>query len=189
MSGNNNGDLRVTILDYLMRNRAFSMDGTMQRADPMLVVAIEGEQIDAVLKGKGKGGPNGKGKLKGKMKTSTPTSPSSTTTPKSKTMEGWLIRPCWHCGWRHMDAMCPQNRTVTPTTSTTTSTQLKGAGKRAKGQGRGKDKFAPAVNPNYYASLTTPSECQPRAASSRKPFFFAGGRPRAAGRLRAAAAP
>eukprot|EP00972_Heterocapsa_arctica_P055971 8254755-Heterocapsa_arctica.AAC.1 len=64
------------------------MDGTMQRDDPMLVDAIEGEQIDAVLKGKGKGGLKGKGKLKGKTKTSTPMSPSSTTPPRSTTTEG-----------------------------------------------------------------------------------------------------
>eukprot|EP00972_Heterocapsa_arctica_P111158 16365599-Heterocapsa_arctica.AAC.1 len=101
---NNYGVLRATILDYLTRNRAFSMDGVLQRDDPMLVDAIEGEQTDAVLKGKGKGGPKGKGKLKGKTKTSTPTSPSSATPPRLTTMEGWWMRPCWHCGRRRMDA-------------------------------------------------------------------------------------
>eukprot|EP00972_Heterocapsa_arctica_P063345 9345582-Heterocapsa_arctica.AAC.1 len=39
------------------------------------------------------------------------------------------------------------------------------------------------------SSQNAPSEFQPKAASSREPFFFAGGRPRAAGRLRAATAP
>eukprot|EP00972_Heterocapsa_arctica_P044242 6531802-Heterocapsa_arctica.AAC.2 len=84
----NYGVLRATILDYLTRNSAFSMDGTMPRDDPMLVDAIEGGQIDAVLKGKGKGGPKGKGKLKGKKSISTPTSPSSTTPSRSTTTQG-----------------------------------------------------------------------------------------------------
>eukprot|EP00972_Heterocapsa_arctica_P093481 13789398-Heterocapsa_arctica.AAC.1 len=52
---NNYGVLRASILDYLTRNRAFSLDGVLQRDDPMLVDAIEQENIYAVLKGKGKG--------------------------------------------------------------------------------------------------------------------------------------
>eukprot|EP00972_Heterocapsa_arctica_P026059 3836750-Heterocapsa_arctica.AAC.1 len=54
---NNYGVLKASILDYLTRNRAFSLDGVLQRDDPMLVAAIEGENnaIDAVVKGKGKG--------------------------------------------------------------------------------------------------------------------------------------
>eukprot|EP00972_Heterocapsa_arctica_P007302 1065033-Heterocapsa_arctica.AAC.1 len=53
----NYGVLKASILDYMTRNRAFSLDGVLQRDDPMLVDAIEVEKnaIDAVVKGKGKG--------------------------------------------------------------------------------------------------------------------------------------
>eukprot|EP00972_Heterocapsa_arctica_P094832 13985442-Heterocapsa_arctica.AAC.1 len=68
----------------------------------MLVDVIEGEKnaIDAISKGKGKSkGEKSKGKGKGKAPGKTPT-PSPTTT---RAPEGWWMRPCNHCGGKHMD--------------------------------------------------------------------------------------
>eukprot|EP00972_Heterocapsa_arctica_P030668 4513987-Heterocapsa_arctica.AAC.1 len=66
----------------------------------MLVDAIEGEYaIDAVLKGKGKG----KYKGKGKTKTSTSTLSTSTSPARPTATDGWWMRPCFHCGGKHMD--------------------------------------------------------------------------------------
>ena len=95
--------------------------------------------MDVMMKGKGKG----KFKGKGKTKMSTPTSPTSP--PRTTTVEGWWMRPCWQCGRKHMDSACPTNKPpVAPQ-------PLKGAGKGGKGPGKGKGKPTPAVNPNYYA--------------------------------------
>eukprot|EP00972_Heterocapsa_arctica_P055008 8110406-Heterocapsa_arctica.AAC.1 len=72
--------------------------------------------------------------------------PSTSATP-AKPTEGWWMRPCYHCGGKHMDSLCPTKRASAQATSTSAASPPKGAGKGAKGPGKGK----PAINPNYYA--------------------------------------
>eukprot|EP00972_Heterocapsa_arctica_P046869 6919148-Heterocapsa_arctica.AAC.1 len=65
-------------------------------------------------------------------------------------MEGKEMRPCWHCGRKHMDSLYPTNRAPAQITFTTTMDPSKGAGKGAQGKSKGKGKLVSVVNPYYY---------------------------------------
>eukprot|EP00972_Heterocapsa_arctica_P086963 12818847-Heterocapsa_arctica.AAC.1 len=59
-----------------------------------------------------------------------------------RAIEGWWMRPCYHCGGKHLDTSCPTRRTNAPAAPTTTTARSpKAAGKGTKGAGR------PAINP------------------------------------------
>eukprot|EP00972_Heterocapsa_arctica_P008574 1251362-Heterocapsa_arctica.AAC.2 len=109
----------------------------MRDDDVMLVDMIEGEKnaIDAIVKGKGKSKSDkikgkGKGKTPGKMSTPTPS------TASVRAIEGWCMRPCNHCGGKHMDVSCPTRRTAPQAAPTTAGRSPKAAGKGAKGAGK-----------------------------------------------------
>eukprot|EP00972_Heterocapsa_arctica_P019564 2887475-Heterocapsa_arctica.AAC.1 len=74
-----------------------------------LVEPCQEEMIDALWKGKGKGGKGGgkggkggKGKGKDAIK-GAPRPPTSTTSAVPTAQEGWWMRPCSYCHGRHMD--------------------------------------------------------------------------------------